>query len=205
MPRRWIGLAVLVGCALTACTNRQSAPTTTPPSTATHQAVTTPAPSTPAPSAGPLTTGPGIQPGEKPPVLPEGAKQHTRDGATSFAGYYLRALDWSIATNDPFLLRAISAASCSACRRQIIGLLKVQRSGTKLTGGRLTILNFELVRNTYSIKADYAFSVRLHENREESRTPLSAPSTVSVAHKSNSIIFVSWLSRGWQIVEFGAS
>jgi hypothetical protein len=59
----------------------------------------------PSPSrTGPLTTGPGVQPGEKPPVLDAEAKQHTASGALAFAIYYFRAYDWGIATNDAYLV-----------------------------------------------------------------------------------------------------
>ena len=65
------------------------------------------APSTAAPSSSPTspaTTGPNVRPGERPPVMPAAAKQHTQEGALAFATFYIKALDWAIAATDPQLL-----------------------------------------------------------------------------------------------------
>src|SRR5262249_41295739 len=56
---------------------------------------------------GPATTGPNVRPGEQPPVLTVEAKRHNATGALFFAGYYMRVVDWTIATNDTYLLRQI--------------------------------------------------------------------------------------------------
>src|SRR6185436_18107587 len=84
-----------------------------PPSTSSLASVpVSSATATPAVSP---TSGPNARPGERPPAMPAAAKQHTQDGALAFAGYFIRALDWSIATTDPKLLIPVSAPACSAC------------------------------------------------------------------------------------------
>ena len=38
-------------------------------------------------------------------------------------------MDWSLATNDPYLLKAISAPSCERCKEVIDGLTKLRAKG----------------------------------------------------------------------------
>ena len=57
--------------------------------------------------------------GETPPVLDKFAKQHNSAGALAFATYFIKALDWSLATTDPYLIKQISAPSCQACKAYI--------------------------------------------------------------------------------------
>ncbi|MDT4945157.1 MAG: hypothetical protein QOH14_1890 [Pseudonocardiales bacterium] len=71
-----------------ACTGGGATRTSTPPPPDTPSASANSSPS-PSPSrTGPLSTGPNVRPGEKPPVLPEAAKEHSPGGALVFAGYY---------------------------------------------------------------------------------------------------------------------
>ncbi len=64
-------------------------------------------------------TGAGVSPGEKPPVRSDQSKAHTADGALEFGAYFYRALEWSIATTNSYLLKQISAATCEGCNDYI--------------------------------------------------------------------------------------
>jgi hypothetical protein len=190
-------LAVLVA----ACDGSDS---TTDPDPTTS-GTTTAAPTSPSPSqTGPLTTGPGVRPGEQPPVLTAEAKAHTPTGALLFANYYFKALDWSIATNDPYLVREIAAPSCAACRRVIDGLGALVKERASLSGGRITLRSSKVVTGRFKVKSDFVVKVSLTEEAEVIDRPSVAPSTSVQATKDTSFVFVSWVGNEWQVKEVGA-
>jgi hypothetical protein len=165
---------------------------------------TTSTAATSSPATGPLTTGPGVQPGEKPPILSNDAKQHTPAGALAFAAYYFKAFDWSVATNDPYLVRAISAPTCAACQRVISGLASLRSEGGVLRGGRMQLKSAKIVTGTFRFKADHVVEVSLNQDPEVITGPSSAPTTAAQATKDTSLVFVSWVGHGWQVQEVGA-
>jgi uncharacterized protein DUF6318 len=158
---------------------------------------------TPSPT-GPLTTGPGVLPGEKPPVLSADAKQHTPAGALAFAAYYFKAFDWSIATNDPYLVAQISAPNCTACQRVIRGLSPLRSEGASLNGGRIHLKTAKLVTGQFRFKSDYVVDVSLTQAPEVITRPSSTPSTAAPATSDRSFVFVTWIGNGWRIEEVGA-
>ncbi len=154
---------------------------------------------------GPLTTGPNVRPGEKPPVLSAEGRKHTVTGALDFATYYIRALDWSIATNDPYLLKQVSLPSCVACGRYIAGLVELKAKGQYQVGGRIDIHSAEVVNGQFSVKSERVVKFQLTESKpvvlptsaqRPTNTPAQAPLT--------SYVFVSWYGSHWKIVEQGA-
>jgi hypothetical protein len=168
-----------------------------PPSTATSFR--------PSPTrTGPLTTGPNVQAGEKPPVLSEGAKQHTPAGALLFATYYFKAYDWGIATTDPYLVQQVSAPTCGACRRYVNGLNSLRRGGGYAKGGRINVKSTKLVTGSFRLKSDYVVATTLAEEALIEVRPSATPTTMAPATQDTSLVFVSWAGRGWQIIEVGA-
>jgi hypothetical protein len=159
---------------------------------------------TPTPSrTGPLTTGAGVLPGEKPPVEPEMAKEHNEEGAFAFAAYFIQALSWSIATTDPYLLNRISAASCAPCKRYVDGLNELRTKGQSQQGGRPSIATVKVATGHFSTDAEHAFEFRLDES---AAVILPSASRTKTAHKDvRSIVFVSWIDRRWQVVGQAAS
>jgi hypothetical protein len=160
----------------------------------------------PSPSrTGPLTTGPGVQPGEKPPVLDAEAKQHTASGALAFAIYYFKAFDWGYATTDPSLVEQISAPSCRACRSYVDGLASVRARGGHVEGGRITIRSANLATGSFTVKSERAVEVNLSEDAVVLVSPSAAPSTAATSiSRDTSLVFVSWAAGRWQVVEVGA-
>jgi hypothetical protein len=153
---------------------------------------------------GPLSTGPGVLPGEKPPVLSDAAKQHTSAGARAFAVYYIRALDWSFATNDTYLLEEVSSPACPACNRYIAALNGL-RDGEQLTGSRITIVSSRVVTGTFAVKSDAVVEFVLNDEAAVIARQSSPPTTVAPAVRHDkSLVFVSWRSSGWQVVEEGS-
>jgi hypothetical protein len=158
---------------------------------------------TPSPT-GPLTTGPGVLPGEKPPVMSADTKQHTPAGALAFAAYYFKAYDWGIATTDPYLVDRISAPSCHACQAYVGQLTDLRAKGGHIEGGRTTILSSKVVTGVFKTKSEYVVEFKIKEDAVVLVTPSAPPSTSSPASNYTTLIFVSWSKTGWQIVEEGA-
>ena len=92
------GLVAVVTLVAAACGGgaAEHPSTSSPASVPVSSATATPAVS----PTSPATSGPNVRPGERPPAMPAAAKQHTQEGALAFAGYFIKALDWSIATTD---------------------------------------------------------------------------------------------------------
>jgi hypothetical protein len=161
----------------------------------------TSATATPIPT-GPKTTGPGVRPGEKPPVLDAIAKEHSSTGAIEFAVYYIKALDWSLATTDPYLLKQISAPSCKACAGYIKALGELAAHGGSVRGGRIRFRSSRLFDGPGDRTADYVVEVSYTQEPLTRVFPTASPSKDSTKPTSyHSHVFVSWAGTGWHIVE----
>jgi hypothetical protein len=137
--------------------------------------------------------------------MPDHVRVHDPGGAYEMGIYYVRALDWSIATNDPALIRRISLTSCRACKRVIQQLDRNRKDHATLIGGRVHLLSGTLVSGSFTVASDYVVQVRVHEDAERiSRSPSASPSKVSDAEDSTSLVFVDWTAGGWKVREVGA-
>ena len=158
-PLAAVALSAVVGLT-TACTSGDGAD----PSTIPAPSSTTTTPASPSPSrTGPLTTGPNVAPGEKPPVMSTVARQHTAAGALSFAQYYYRAFDWGYATNDPYLVQQISDQNCRACNRYITTLQALARAGGHVQNGRIRVKSARLTTGQFTVNSDYVADVMTDE------------------------------------------
>jgi hypothetical protein len=81
--------------------------------------------------------------------------------AIAFAGYFFRALDWSIATTNANLLRAISAPSCSGCQEYIQQLDRFAATG-KHSIARLSVSAYAPVTGHLE-KADLVIQVTVSQ------------------------------------------
>ena len=174
-----------------------------PPSTSSLASVpVSSATATPAVSP---TSGPKVRPGERPPAMPAAAKQHTQEGALAFAGYFIRALDWSIATTDPSLLVPISSPSCAACSSYISRLNSLRRAHGYLQGGRLKLISEKIATGSFSIRSDYVIVTRTYQEAVLVISPRVKPSHISDATQDESRVYVGWAHSGWIAVEQGGS
>lgn len=188
-------VAFIAGCT---SSNGSPSPSPTPPLTSSTSTTTSPEPS---PSE-PLTTGPNVRPGEKPPVYPALAKRHTAQGALAFAAYYYQAFDWGYATNDPYLIRSIGLPSCSACRKYVHQLAKLRSSRGVLLGGRIQILSRGLRSGHFNFRSDYVAFVVVRQSPIVVQRPGEPPTTVAPdARKYSQFVFISWKSDRWRVVE----
>jgi hypothetical protein len=208
-----VSIAALVSVLVAGCTaggsgsRSASAPAPITPVASVPFSSTAPATPPPSPSpsrTGPLTTGPGVLPGEQPPVLDQYAKAHTQAGALAFAAYYYRALDWSIATNDPYLLAQISAARCPSCERYISAITALRKRGGAQRGGRIRVRSEKIVTRQFDLKSDYVVQIDLDESAAVVTLPSSAPSTAATDATYTSLVFITWSPTGWQIMDESA-
>ncbi len=197
----WLLCLFTVGCGLAACTRTASgahSPRSSAPSSTVQPS--TSATATPSPT-GPKTTGAGVRPGENPPVLDAIAKEHSALGAHEFAVYYIRALDWSTATSDPYLLKPISAPACTSCDLDIDNLTKLEADGGYLESGRLRIESAETLDSAGDVKADFVIKFVLTQEPVVMVQPTATTTQVPKSKKFTSYLYVSWRHGGWLVVE----
>jgi Family of unknown function (DUF6318) len=199
---RFLAIGLIAGM-LAACTSSKADPdpTPTPPvgTTASSSTVAT----SPSPShTGPLTTGPNVRPGEKPPVFPALAKQHSADGALAFAAYYFHSFDWAYATNDATALMPLALPSCQGCKASIDALSQLRRTGETLTGGRVSILSARISHEHFNIRADFVADVELNEQAVVLHSRTAPASTVaSGVRHHHALLFLQWASYRWQVAD----
>jgi hypothetical protein len=193
--------AFLAGCGGSPAPSQPSTSvTTTPPSSsAVTSIVATPT----APRTGPLTTGPNVRPGEKPPALPNLVKERNPNGAFFLANLYFKALDWSIATNDTYLLKAVASNTCSECTRAIDGIDALRTRGRLMTGGRLHIQSARLVHGSFKFRSDFVYQVGV---RQDAQRVVDGHGAIVGRLKESTdefLVFVSWGRNRWNVVEVG--
>lgn len=202
VPIRFLAFVLIAGL-LGACTSGGADPTPRPSTTLVSSSTSGTAPA-PTPT-GPLTTGPNVRPGERPPVLPPEAKKHTGSGATLFAAYFFKAFSWGYSVNDPYLVAKISFPRCTACAKYIRSLRTLRRSGGQLFGGHVTVRSASLSPGV-QYEADYAVDVGIDEQPVILMYPHAHPSTAAPAEKGHhSVVFLKWIGGGWKVVEMEAA
>lgn len=152
-----------------------------------------------------MTTGPNVRPGEKPPVYPDLAKQHTANGALAFAIYFMQSFDWGYATNDPSILGTLALSSCKGCVTYRQSLASVESKGERLTGGRLTPRSGQVLHEKFDFPADYVLDMVY----DEEPVMISGPGHPSVTAAPalsghHTLVFVRWASGRWRVADITA-
>jgi Family of unknown function (DUF6318) len=195
---------VLAAVLLTAgCTASGGKASPAPPATASRPSSASPSPAPPrATSSGPVAWGPNVRPGEKPPVFPAEAKQHTSEGALMFAGYFIKALDWSLATTDPALLKPISAPTCQACHSYIDAIGTLAAGGGHVIGGRIRSFGMMLEDPNSPIGNSVVVSETSTQQAVVLIRPSASPTTVGPSAQANtSQLRLSWVTGRWVLAE----
>jgi hypothetical protein len=135
-------------------------------------------------------------------VLTAGAKIHTAASAKAFATYFVQAVDWGLATTDPYLISAISAPSCRACAGYIQSLTAMRTRGDSVHGARIQVVSATIMRGTLPLKADYGVELVIREGAPVTASAGSAaPSTDTGANQDYARVYLDWTAGGWQVVE----
>jgi hypothetical protein len=143
--RRLMGFG-LIGLVAAACTRGSATPNLSPVSSAPPSSVAS-SPVSVSPTVPPLypadvpLTGHNVRPGEKPPVYPAAAKQHSQAGANAFAEFFMRTLDWAYATTNPSYMKHYYGPTCGLCSGLATGIAKTAGEHHWYEGGRLAILS----------------------------------------------------------------
>ena len=201
-----IGLAallVVVTLVATACSGGAAKSSPTP--SATSVPVSSPTAKPSSSPAGLATTGPNVRPGERPPIMPPAAKQHTQEGALAFAGYFYQVFDFSLSTMTTKALQSLSSDTCGSCQKHIKSIDDLRAKGGHVQGGRMSLGSINRVKGTADIKADLTFLVRVdQEALVEIRANGSSGSSEAPTKVAN-YLFLSWLDRGWRMIEISQS
>jgi hypothetical protein len=92
------------------------------------------------------TTGPNVNgPGERPPVEPVTATQHSAAGAKAFAEFFIRTIDWGYATTSSAYMRHYFEPSCEQCEVVARLLDNAHRSGDHYIGGRIALKSSQVL------------------------------------------------------------
>ena len=120
----------------------------------------------------------------------------------SFATYFVQAVDWGLATTDPYLISAISAPSCRACAGYIQSLTAMRARGDSVHGARIQILSATVMRGTLPVKADFGVELIIREDAPVAASAGSAaPSPDTRPNQDYARVYLDWTAGGWQIVE----
>jgi Family of unknown function (DUF6318) len=175
-------------------------PTTSAPSSSHVGPPKPPQPSLPADVP---TTGPNTRAGEKPPIMPLEATQHTPDGAKAFAEFFIKTIDWGYATTSSTYMRHYFQKSCIGCRSTADALDKARRQQHHFIGDRFTIRSVsETGRATSTtIHLLATFDVQSVEVVDEHGESVDASPAVNGFRER---VSASWLTDHWLVHEFAA-
>jgi hypothetical protein len=145
------------------------------------------------------TTGPNLlHKGERPPVMPELATEHTPAGAVAFAKFFIRTIDWGFATTSGTYMRHYFTKSCVECASHADGLDNTRKAGEYYLGSRFRITAAD---SKPAGGADASVSVTFDLTSAEVLTNRGAFVDGDVAHTDQSRQFwLTWTSDGWRVI-----
>lgn len=73
------------------------------------------------------------------PVLPEAAKEFSKEGLIAFAEYWYETLGYAFETGDPEPMMAISDSSCRTCTAMMETVVPGHADGRWIMGGRMVL------------------------------------------------------------------
>ena len=198
----------VVACLATGCTSAHHAVTSPSPTPSSTTAVATPT-KTPTPTPSQLTvpadvptTGPNLNhPGEKPPVMPLLATQHTPAGAVAFAKFFELTTDWGFATTSSAYMKHYMQPTCLDCLSIRDGLDRAAMAHEHYVGDRLTITHAATRSGPPPRGADSGVDVTYDVTSAEVLTSHNAYVDAEPAAKAQDLLWLSWRKDGWTVVQ----
>ena len=143
------------------------------------------------------TTGPNTKAGEKPPIMPLEATQHTADGAKAFAEFFIKTIDWGYATTSSAYMRHYFLKSCQGCRIFADAIDAAKRKGHSFVGGRFAVQSSE----TKSLKASVAtVGVTADNSSFEELDKNGKFVRADIAHKGERFtLTIRWVNSAWRV------
>lgn len=142
-------VSIFVVAALSGCSSvsfvpaTQTTATQSPSSSATEPDEQDPTP-TPAPSYS-QASGAGPAANVELPVLPEVARQDTKEGLLAFAEYWFELVDYTYQTGDAEPLRAVTTPDCGVCAGMFGRIPETYANGGWVEGGLVEMDKLESV------------------------------------------------------------
>jgi hypothetical protein len=193
---------VLATCAVAGCTSDTPAPDDTSQTSLTTT-YSPPHYSTAPASTPPITTGPNVRPGEKPPTFPKSLEQNSNGGAIAFAQYWEQTIDWGYATADSTLARTAYSSTCSDCERFMKIFDEATAKGVHFRGGRSTILKTDLQPNDHhngaTAVSDLTISVQALQAIDRGGTVIESDPPV---RRATYRVWMRWTGMRWTVVDW---
>jgi hypothetical protein len=194
-------LCLLAASAFAACTSDPPAKgdTSTPTLTTTYSP---PHYSTAPPSTPPVTTGPNIRPGEKPPSFPDSLEKNLPSAAGAFAVYWMKTIDWGYATVDSRLARTAFSPVCIDCTRFMKIFDNARAKGVHFRGGRMTISKWLLQANDHHNGATAVIDITVSISAQQAtdragKVVESDPAEPRVTYR----VWLRWTDSKWTVVD----
>ena len=202
---------VAVACLVTAgCTSAHHSVTSTPaPSGSVLVPVTSATPTSSTSSDAAIrhavpadvpTAGPNLLfAGERPPVMPVLATQHTKAGAVAFAIFFIKTIDWGFATTSSAYMNHYFVSSCSECTsyKQTFDMTAASRQ--HYIGGRTSHFSARnALRGRHPAEASpvITFDVTSVEGlTADNRYVNSEPAHLGFQTQ----LWLEWSPRGWRV------
>jgi hypothetical protein len=145
------------------------------------------------------TTGPNLlRKGERPPVLPAVATEHTPAGAVAFAKFFIQTIDWGFATTSGAYMRHYYAKSCVECVSHADGLDNTRKASEHYVGGRFTITGVMAAQSAQPANASVVVTFDL-----TSAVVLDASGTYVNGDRAYSglrrQLWLNWMDGAWQV------
>ena len=198
--RGWL-VCLLAAGTLGGCTSDQPTPIDTAMLTLTTT-YSPPSYSTAPATTPPITTGPNIRPGEKPPTFPRSLEKNDRVAADVYATYWMQTLDWGYATTDAKLARQAFLPVCADCARFVKGNFDDARArGEHFRGGRLSFISSTIQpndrRSGSTAVSDVTVSVAALETLDSTGHVIERAAAIP---KITYRIWVRWTGKRWFVV-----
>ncbi|PXA69055.1 hypothetical protein CVS29_00250 [Arthrobacter psychrochitiniphilus] len=75
------------------------------------------------------------------PVLPEKAKEFSKEGLIAFTEYWYQTLGYAFETGDPDPMMAITGAACPSCEAMKVAVVPWHSEGRWIMGGQMMVLS----------------------------------------------------------------
>jgi hypothetical protein len=169
-----------------------------PPVTITHSGP--PQPTQPTVPADVPTTGPNLRkPGERPPVMPLEATQHTQDGAVAFAKFFIQTIDWAYATTSTTYMRHYFQPGCVTCKSIQAGIDDAAAKHRHFQGDRITVTGVRSVRpdraHSGEVSLLLAFDVTSFQVLDASGQFVDGAPALQLKNR----LWLAWLTDGWTV------
>jgi hypothetical protein len=173
-----------------------------PPVTVSHSGP--PQPTRPTVPADVPTTGPNLRkPGERPPVMPLEATQHTQDGAVAFAKFFIQTIDWAYATTSTTYMRHYFQPGCVTCKSVQQGIDRAAAQHRHFVGDRISITSVTDVRTDGGQGAELSVLVAFAVNSFQVVDANGQFVNGAPASNLKNRVWLQWLRDGWTVTEFG--